>query len=74
MMPHSEFIARAERLEAAGIKDAMGWSWTTWLLAIHNPDGSVSRDAAGHQIYETQTEYKARMRAVPIGQNMELFA
>ena len=73
-MTPAEFVARADRLETEGIKDAMGWSWTTWLLAIRKPDGSLARDAQGHQIYETQAEYKARMRAIPIGQTMELFA
>lgn len=73
MMPPSEFIARAERLEAAGIKDAMGWPWTSWLLAVRLPDGALARDSVGHQIYETQAEYRART-SVPIGQTLELFA
>jgi hypothetical protein len=34
----------------------------------------MARDADGHQIYETQAEYKARMRSIPIGQTLELFA
>lgn len=74
MMTPAQFTAWAEQQEAAGIKDAMGCSWTTWKVAVRNPDGSVARDADHHQIYETQAEYKARMRAVPIGQTMELFA
>lgn len=74
MMTHSEFITWAEQQDADGQKDAMGFSWTTWLLAIRNPDDSLARDASDHQIFETQADYKMRMRAIPIGQTLELFA
>lgn len=72
-MTSAEFIAWAEQQETAGIKDAMGMPWTDWLLSVRNPDGSAARDADGRQIFETQASYKARQRAVPIGQTMELF-
>jgi hypothetical protein len=73
-MTPAEFTAWAEQQEAAGIKDAMGYPWTDWMLAVRNPDGTVARDSECHQIYETQAEYKARRRAIPIGQTLELFA
>lgn len=72
-MKPAEFIAMAEQNETAGIKDAMGWSWTSWMLAVRRPDGAVARDSQGHQIYETQAEYRAR-NSVPVGQTLELFA
>ena len=72
-MTPSEFAAWAAQQDAADIKDAMGWPWTSWLLAVRRPDGSLTRNAAGHQIYETQAEYKART-SVPVGQTLELFA
>jgi hypothetical protein len=73
-MSPAEIITWSEQQDAAGITDAMGHPWTSWLLAVRRPDGSVARDAAGHQIYETQAEYKARTQAVPLGQTLELFA
>jgi hypothetical protein len=73
-MTSAEFIVWAEQQETSGVKDPMGFSWTTWKLAIYQPDGSVARDQNQHQIYETQAEYKARTRSVPIGQTLELFA
>ena len=73
-MSPADFCQWAEQQDAAGIPDAMGHPWTSWRLAVRRPDGSVARDAAGHQIYETQADYKARQQAVPIGQTLELFA
>ena len=33
-MTPSEIIAWSEQKEAAGTKDAMGGSWTDWLIAV----------------------------------------
>lgn len=73
-MNHSAYITWAEAQDAAGQMDPMGQSWTSWKLARYNPDGTAMRDASGHQIFETQTEYKARQSALPFGQTLELFA
>lgn len=73
-MNHHQFVAFAEQQDATGQKDAMGFSWATWLLAIRRPDGEVARDTADHQIFETQADYKTRIRVIPVGQTLELFA
>jgi hypothetical protein len=73
-MSPAELIAWHEAMDAAGQPDPMGLPWRSWLIAVRRPDGSMARDARGHQIFETQAEYKARMQAVPIGQTLELFA
>jgi hypothetical protein len=73
-MSPAELIAQHEAMDAAGQPDAMGLPWRNWLIAVRRPDGSMARDCNGHHIFETQADYKHRMQAVPIGQNMELFA
>jgi len=72
-MTNAEFIAWAEQQDAAGHKDASGYSWTSWLLAVRAPDGTCARDAAGHQVFQTQSEYKCQ-HATRVGQTMDLFA
>ena len=72
-MTPSEIIAWSEQKEAAGTKDAMGGSWTDWLIAVKRPNGTMARDKAGHQLFQTQAEFK-RMNATQTGQTMELFA
>ena len=55
-------------------------SYPRWKLAVRNPDGTCARDQHGHQIFETQAAFKARMAAVPfvpvspLGKTMDLFA
>lgn len=73
-MTNAEFTTWAEQQDAAGVKDGFGNPWTTWLLAVRRPDGSVARDTHDHQIFETQADYKLRHRAVPVGQTLDLFA
>jgi hypothetical protein len=73
-MTQSEFIAWAEQQDAAGVKDPMGWPWTSWKVLVYLPGGQPALDQRGYKIYETQAEFKARHRAIPIGQTMELFA
>lgn len=72
-MTPAEIITWSEQQDAEGRKDAMGYSWTSWLLAVRNPDGTCARDASGHQLFQTQSEYK-RQHATRVGQTMELFA
>ena len=74
MMTSAEFIAWAESMDAAGKMDALGNSYTTYQIAVMNLDGTCKRGPDGHQIYETQADYKARIRAIPFGQTLELFA
>ena len=74
MMTSAEYIAWAEAMDAEGKMDAFGNSYSTYQIAVMAADGSCKRDQRGYQIYETQAEYKARMRAIPIGQTLELFA
>ena len=71
-MTPGEIIAWSEQQDAAGQKDAMGYPLTSWLLAVKNPDGTLKRDAAGHQMFQTQSEYK-RLHATRVGQTMEHF-
>ena len=52
---HDEFVAWAK-----GRNDVLGSPFTSWLLARRNPDGTAERDAAGHQLFETQAEYLSR--------------
>lgn len=76
-MTPAEIVAWAEAQEAAGKRDAMGFPFTSWLLARHLPDGRAMRDQLGHQVFETQAEFKARQAcpapAVALGQTLELF-
>ena len=74
MMTSAEFIAWAEAMDEDGVKDAFGHSYTTYQIAVMEPDGSCKRGPDLFQIYETQAEYKARVRAIPVGQTLELFA
>lgn len=74
MMTSAEFIVWAEAMDANGAKDAFGHSYTTYQIAVMEPDGSCKRGPEGFQIYETQADYKARMRAIPVGQTLEMFA
>ena len=73
MMTAEETIAWSEQQEAAGVKDAVGCPWTSWLIAVKGADGTMVRDRDGHQIFQTQSEYK-RSRSTPVGQTLELFA
>jgi hypothetical protein len=77
-MTPADTIAWAEAQDAAGKRDAMGQPFTSWLLARYQPDGRVMRDQLGHQVFETQAEFKARQAcAAPVvahGQTMDLFA
>jgi hypothetical protein len=65
-------------MDTAGQLDAMGYPFTTWLLARRAPDGRAMRDAHGHQLFETHAEHLARQAAPTnqpaIGQNLDLFA
>lgn len=77
-MTPADIVAWSEAQEAAGKRDAMGHPFTSWLLPRYHPDGRAMRDKLGHQVFETQAEFKARQAcaepAVAIGQTMELFA
>lgn len=73
-MTPAEIIAWSEAQDAAGKLDPMGYRWTDWKVSVRNPDGSAMRDQLGHQIFETQAAYKARVQAVPVGCTLELFA
>ena len=73
-MTHAEFIDWANQQDAAGVKDAMGYPLTSWLLSVREPDGTVARDRLQRPIYETQAVYKARACVVPVGQTKDLFA
>lgn len=76
-MTPAEIVAWSEAQDAAGKRDAMGQPFTAWLLARYHPDGGAMRDAHGHQVFETQAEFKARQactaQTVAIGQTLELF-
>lgn len=73
-MNNSKYCAWAEQQDAAGIKDAMGWSFISWLIAIYQPDGQPAINAKGHMIYETQNKFKAGRIAPDSGKNLELFS
>lgn len=64
--------------DTAGQLDAMGYPFTTWLLARLGPDGRPMRDQLGNQIFETHAEHLARQAAPTnqpaIGQTLDLFA
>ncbi|MBP9149212.1 MAG: hypothetical protein KBG00_10570 [Rhodoferax sp.] len=71
MIP-AEIIIWSEQQESAGVKDAMGHSFTSWLLAVKHSDGTMLRDKDGHQVFQTQAEFK-RIQFAKVGQTMELF-
>lgn len=73
-MTSAQYVAWAEAMEAQGRRDAFGFPFTSGFVAVENPDGTHKRDQRGHQIFETFTEHKARLRTVPVGKNLELFA
>ena len=74
-MTTAELIEWSEAMDAAGKRDAMGYPFTSWLVAIRDEDGKAVRDAHGRQIFETQASFKARQqpRTVPTGQTLSLF-
>lgn len=76
-MTPAEIVAWSEAQDAAGKRDAMGHPFTSWLLAHYLPAGRVMRDQLGHQVFETQAEFKARQactaQTAAIGQTLELF-
>lgn len=74
MMTSAQYVAWAEAMEAQGLRDAFGFPFTSGFVAVENADGTHKRDQRGHQIFESFADHKARVRAVPVGQNMELFA
>lgn len=59
-MTPPETIAWAKEQDAAGKKDAFGYSFTSWLIARRHPDGTVMRDEKGDQVFETHAEYESR--------------
>lgn len=79
-MSPDQYIAWAEAQDAAGVKDAFGYPFTSWLMAVRNPDGTCKRDELGHQVFETQDEYKRRRQPATTSapaqqpQQQELFA
>ena len=73
MMTPSEIITWSEKQDAAGAKDAMGFPFTSWLLAVKHPGGTMVRDKNGHQVMQTQSQYKT-IHTASVGQTMELFA
>lgn len=75
-MTPPEIIAWAKEQDAAGKKDAFGYSFTSWLIARRHPDGTVMRDENDDQVFETQAEYESRQvkpHCTAIGQTMDLF-
>lgn len=70
-----EFIEWAEAMDAAGKRDAMGYPFTNWQVAVRLDDGKAARDVHQHQIFETQAEFKLRQqqRTAPAGQTLSLF-
>lgn len=78
-MTIAELIAWGDQMDAAGIKDAMDYPWSSWLVAKTNTDGSVVRDEHGRVIYITKDEWKASNQAHPVltptaKPQLELFA
>ncbi len=73
-MTHDEYVLWAKAQDDVGKVDPMGYPWSSWLLAVYNPDGSAVRDSHGRQIFETQAEYLNRRQQVPFGHTLELFA
>ena len=71
-MTPAEIIAWSEQQDAAGVKDAMGCSFTSWLLAVRHSDGTMVCDKDNHQVFQTQAEFK-RLQTTKVGQTMELF-
>lgn len=74
-MTPSEIVEWSEAMDAAGKRDAMGYQFTSWLVAVCDDMGKPMRDKDQRQIFETQAEFKARQqqRPVPIGQTLSLF-
>lgn len=77
-MNHDEFINWAASEDQAGRRDAMGHSWKTWLVAVLDAAGKPIRDASGHQVFESQSQYSARhtnpTQPPKLGQTLDLFA
>jgi hypothetical protein len=55
MIDHHEFIKFAQ-----GRTDAMGQPFSSWAVARYHDDGRAMRDAAGHQVFESQADCLAR--------------
>lgn len=74
MMTSAQYVEWAEAMESQGRRDPFGFPFTSGLVAVENPDGTHQRDQYGCQIFESFAAHKARFSAVPMGQNLELFA
>jgi hypothetical protein len=74
-MSTAELVEWCEAMDAAGKRDAMGYPFTSWLVAVCNDAGEPIRDEHQRKIFETQAAFKARLqqRAVPTGQTLSLF-
>lgn len=77
MSDSTHLLAWAEAQDAAGLRDAMGQPFTSWLIARYGADGRALRDRNGAQIFETHAEAKARIAPaitlVPVGKTLDLF-
>ena len=74
-----ELIAWGEAMDEAGIKDAMGFPWSSWKVAKMNTDGSLARDKHHHQIFITKDEWRAASQLMGVCHptakpQLELFA
>lgn len=74
-MTTAELIDWCEAMDAAGKRDAMGYPFTSWLVARRDDDDKAVRDAHGRQLFETQASFKARQQpcAAHVGQTLSLF-
>lgn len=67
-------VAWCDAMDAEGKRDAMGYSFSSWKVAVRMPDGKAARDTHGRQVFQTQAESKAQQqRPVPTGQTLSLF-
>jgi hypothetical protein len=53
--------------QATECMDAMGYPFSSWLVARRNPDGTAMRNERGHQIFEAQAKGWIRCNGVAWG-------
>lgn len=56
-------------------RDAMGYPFTSWLIARYDTDGRAVRDHRGHQVFESQAAHSATAtQTKPASGQLDLFA
>lgn len=74
-MTPQQIVTWARAQDAAGKRDAMGYPFTSWLIARYDADGRAVRDQHGHQVFEPHAAHGATATETkPASGQFDLFA